>query len=172
MGRAAVIALGIIFWFLISAWNEVRATRILMRLPGVQPRVYCRACGVDLENYSEGFELAYGAVVCEDCNDEIELEVGLAYPDWFDKALPPEEGRLRIPPPETFTCEYCAVEHPTGHICLTELKKYVVNPPEPVLRSMVQCKWCPCAAWDGAEICDFCIAHGPPHPYRDRSYQY
>jgi DNA-directed RNA polymerase subunit RPC12/RpoP len=108
-------------------WREIKGvTRFL--LSGPEPTPYCRACGKELPDPMLREPLGHGAFACEECNDKIELEVGLAYPSWWtEKALPPMENV--VAPPETYICAACGDEHPRDHICLVELKKYVKNGP-------------------------------------------
>jgi hypothetical protein len=130
--------------------------------------------------------LGHGAFVCEPCNDEIELEVGLAYPSWWTEKEPPALNA--VPPPTTYNCAGCGNEHPKDHVCLVELKKYVSHPPgdddlsddwfrvrahvvcpEPRMNVVTtptgakKCMWCPRAVGRGnPELCDRCIVNGPP----------
>ncbi len=60
-------------------------------LRAVTPGVVCRACGVPLPDPIFRVELGHGAVVCEDCEKEINDEIWLTYPDWFDQPLPADQ---------------------------------------------------------------------------------
>jgi hypothetical protein len=107
-------------------WREIKGvTRFL--LSGPEPTPNCRACGKELPDPMLREALGHGAFVCEPCNDEIELEVGLAYPSWWTEKEPPALNA--VPPPTTYNCAGCGNEHPKDHVCLVELKKYVSHPP-------------------------------------------
>ncbi len=126
-----LIGIGIWVWVEMRerqlTWREIKGvTRFLLTSKGMEPDPVCRACGVPLPDPIFRMEIGHGAIVCEKCEDEINAEVGLAYPSWFERPLPPEEAaRPAIRPPSTYVCAGCGEEHPEDHICMVDLKKYV-----------------------------------------------
>ena len=125
-----LIGIGIWVWVEMRerqlTWREIKGvTRFLLTSKGMEPDPVCRGCGTPLPDPLFRVELGHGAIVCEKCETEINAEVGLNYPSWFELPLPDEPKA--IPPPSTYPCMVCHEEHALDHICMVELKRYVVE---------------------------------------------
>lgn len=191
-GFLLLIAMGCV-----GIWHDVStalAKRRPLQITDSTPR--CRQCEVGLADPLFRNAIGHGAYLCDDCNEVIELEVGLRYPDWWNESdkAPPKA----IPPPQHYLCGFCKVEHEEGYICLKDMARYIPTPDPPfqpvggnggtgiveLVKALEDtprgpvvavlpgvCEWCLAlvpAQWDGKipSLCNDCIVNG--HPWRAR----
>ena len=124
-----VIGMGLVFFF---TWLDARSRGLTIfgNMRELPPIPNCRACGEQLPaDPIFQCKLWDGTVVCEPCNDKIELEVGLQYPSWWNQSLPAEQevAQLKAPVP-TYVCAGCGFRHEELYICTETMEKFEAKP--------------------------------------------
>jgi hypothetical protein len=100
------------------AYEEVKTYRRLRGYPSIrllgpaEPTPKCRACLKELPDPLDREMMGHGAYACDPCWKEIQLEVGLTKPDWFDGPCPPEPEKAQ----GSLTCLKCG-KVPAACVC-------------------------------------------------------